>query len=413
MKLRMVTARDRSSDGNPLTRIGFYSLAVNLGLAGAKLALSFITGSLALRADGIHSSVDVFGSAALILGLVISGRKSDKFPYGLYKVENVVAVVISLLLFVTACEIVSEAVRGGAEVLPLQGWVLAVVGALILVPFLFGRYEVKAGQRFNSPSLTADGRQFKADVLSSSIVFFALLGQRFGLPLDRIAAGVVAILIVRAGWDLLVGSMRVLLDASVDYQTLGRIRSLIEAEPLVGEVQHITGRNSGRYLFIEATVTMRTSDLERAHRVSQQIEHEIREAECCVDRVLIHYEPESKQWMRYAVPVADQQGTISEHFGESQYFALVDMDLQTGEVRRQQWLSNPHRELGKGKGIKVAQFLLEHKPDMVVAREDLSGCGPGYALRDVGVTLRQTGAKFLSELPQELRGEAAQQVAPS
>jgi predicted Fe-Mo cluster-binding NifX family protein len=132
-----------------------------------------------------------------------------------------------------------------------------------------------------------------------------------------------------------------------------------------------------------------------------------------VDRVLIHYEPESKQWMRYAVPVADQQGTISEHFGESQYFALVDMDLQTGEVRRQQWLSNPHRELGKGKGIKVAQFLLEHKPDMVVAREDLSGCGPGYALRDVGVTLRQTGAKFLSELPQELRGEAAQQVAPS
>lgn len=398
---------------NALTRVGFCSLAVNLGLAGVKLALSFITGSLALRADGIHSAVDVFGSAALILGLVISGRKSEKFPYGLYKVENVVAVVISLLLFVTAYEIVSEAVRGSGGTVPLQGWVLGVVAALILAPFLFGRYEVKAGERFNSPSLTADGRQFKADVLSSSIVFFALLGQHFGLPLDRIAAGIVAVLIVRAGWDLLVGSMRVLLDASVDHKTLERMRSLIQEDPLVGEVRHITGRNSGRYLFIEATVTMRTSDLERAHRVSQQLEQKTKEADCCVDRVLIHYEPERKQWVRYAIPVADHKGTVSEHFGESQYFALVDIDLQTQKVRGEQWLSNPHTALGKGKGIKVAQFLLQHKPDVVIARESLLGRGPGYALGDVGVSVRQTRARFLADVVQELREEAAQQVASS
>ncbi|MFW6150522.1 MAG: cation diffusion facilitator family transporter [Chloroflexota bacterium] len=408
-----MATNEPTSGPNALTRVGFYSLAVNLGLAGVKLALSFITGSLALRADGIHSSVDVFGSAALILGLVVSGRKSEKFPYGLYKVENVVAVVISLLLFVTAYEIVTEAVRGDTQTLPLQGWMLGVVAALILVPFLFGRYEVKAGERFNSPSLTADGRQFKADVLSSSIVFFALIGQRFGLPLDRIAAGIVAVFIVRAGWDLLVGSMRVLLDASVDYGTRERVRSLIEEEPLVGEVRHITGRNSGRYVFIEATVTMRTPDLDRAHRASQQLEKKIKAQECCVDRVLIHYEPEKKQWVRYAIPVADDKGTVSDHFGESHYFALVDMDLRTGEVQRQQWLSNAHAGAGKGKGIKVARFLLEHKPDVVISRESLSGHGPGYALGDVGVSLRQTAATYLSDLVQQLKEEARQQVGAS
>jgi len=57
----------------PILKVGVYSLLVNISLTGAKLALSFIAGSLALRADAIHSLVDVFGSIALILGLVISG----------------------------------------------------------------------------------------------------------------------------------------------------------------------------------------------------------------------------------------------------------------------------------------------------------------------------------------------------
>jgi len=74
----------------PIVRIGIYSLVVNLILVAAKLTLSFVTGSLALRADAIHSAVDVFASIALIIGLVISGRKSKNFPYGLYKIENLV-----------------------------------------------------------------------------------------------------------------------------------------------------------------------------------------------------------------------------------------------------------------------------------------------------------------------------------
>jgi len=107
----------------PLLRVGIYSLLVNLLLVVAKLVLSIIAGSLALRADSIHSLVDVFGSIALILGIVISGRKSKRFPYGLYKVENVVSVIISLLLFLTAYEIVQEAIT--SETLPIaySGWI--------------------------------------------------------------------------------------------------------------------------------------------------------------------------------------------------------------------------------------------------------------------------------------------------
>ena len=84
------------------------------------------------------------------------------------------------------------------------------------------------------------------DVLSSSIVFFALLGQFFGIPLDRVAAVVVAVFIVRSGWGILKDSMRTLLDASVDYDTLNEIRTIIQSDPMVSSIKSITGRNSGR-----------------------------------------------------------------------------------------------------------------------------------------------------------------------
>jgi divalent metal cation (Fe/Co/Zn/Cd) transporter len=66
-----------------IRRVALYSLLLNLSLAVTKLVLSLITGSLALRADAIHSSVDIFGSLALIMGLAISSRKNSNFPYGL------------------------------------------------------------------------------------------------------------------------------------------------------------------------------------------------------------------------------------------------------------------------------------------------------------------------------------------
>lgn len=386
----------------PLLKVGIYSLLVNLTLVGVKVVLAIISGSLALRAEAIHSFVDVFVSIALITGLLISARKSKRFPYGLYKVENVVSVIISLLLFLATYEIVSQAITGETVAAFYGWWVLGVVGALVLVPFLFSRYEKSVGKKFNSPSLMADASHFKADVLSASVVFLALVGQRFGLPLDRIAAGIVALFIVKAGWELLVSSMRVLLDASIDRATLEQIRSVIQAEPAVSTVENVTARSSGRFLFVEAIVTLRLSVLERAHLVSHYIESKIKETVPNVDRVLIHYEPVSKTQLRYAVALANSQGEISQRFGESPYFALVDIDLKEKRQQGQEIVANPYLELTKGKGIKIAQFLLSYKPDIMAVGESLSGKGPGFAFAEAGVETVQTEARSLVELVDQL-----------
>ena len=223
------------------------------------------------------------------------------------------------------------------------------------------------------------------DVLSASVVFCAVLGQYFGIPLDRYAAAIVAIFIGLAGWALLSSSMRVILDASVSQETLENIRTVITAEPAVVMLKELTGRNSGRYIFVEAVVSLRLSDLEKAHFTCNRVEEKIKASVANIDRVLIHYEPSSKTVCRYAIALAGDKRVISQHFGESPFFIIVDINLKDNKVIHQEIIANPYLELDKGRGIKIAEFLLDRKPDKVVVAESLSRKGPGYALADAGV----------------------------
>ena len=191
--------------------------------------------------------------------------------------------------------------------------------------------------------------------------------------------------------------MRVLLDASVSYEILEKVRSLIQKEPSVSSIRDLAGRNSGRYIFIEATITMHTTDLKKAHLASQKIEQLIKNEVPNIDRVLIHYEPEIKSKQRFAFTLSNRDGEISEEFGKSVCFALVDVGKKQKTILQSRIIDNPYIEVEKGRGIKVAQLLLQYKPDVVVVKEDLEGKGPGYAFADAGIEVVQTTAKTMDE----------------
>lgn len=133
----------------------------------------------------------------------------------------------------------------------------------------------------------------------------------------------IVVAVVKTGWDLLRDAMRVLLDASLDAETLDRIRNVIKAEARVAKVKWVTGRNAGRFRFVEAGVALRLTELDRAEGVMQRIETKVRGAIPYVDRVLIHPEAAASPYVRYAVPLSALDGTVSEHFGEAPFFAFV------------------------------------------------------------------------------------------
>jgi predicted Fe-Mo cluster-binding NifX family protein len=273
---------------------------------------------------------------------------------------------------------------------------------------LWSRYEMRVGRAANSPSLMAEARHYQTDVLSSLIVFASVGASALGLGLDRLGALLIVPFIAKSGWDLMADGMKVLLDASLDAGTLGQVREIIESYPGVAEVKSVVGRNSGRYRFLQADITVRTGDLEKAHQLSEGLEQAIKDGVDNVERVVIHYEPQIRTSLTYAVPLEDSRGTVSEHLGSAPYFALLEMGTKDGALVHQEILTNPHRSLEKQKGLEVARMLVDQGVDVLFVKEDLAGKGPSYVLADAGVDTRLTEAVSL----EEILGELEAQVTP-
>ncbi len=388
-----------------LERMGVYSLLVNVGLVVLKLGLAALSGSLALAASATDSAVDIFASLAVVIGLFISKRKTKTFPFGLYKVENLVSIVIALLIFFAGYEIAKEALLAPAAEVMTEWWVLVGTALTVVIPFLFSRYELRVGKTTNSPSLVADARHFQTDVLSSAIVLVSVGASALGFAIDRIGALLIVPFIAKSGWDLMVDGMKVLLDASLDVETLAQVRAIIESYPAVAQVKSVVGRNSGRYRFLQADIVVRTTDLDKAHHLSEQLQEVIRDEVKNTERVVIHYEPQVKTSFVYGVPLQDANGTVSGHLGKAPYFALVELRAEDRALLRQEILANPHRQLEKQKGIEVAKMLVGQGVDVLLLKESLEGKGPSYVLADAGVETRLAEADTLSQLLAELGGQ--------
>lgn len=394
-------------------RLALSSLGINLVVAGLKYFLGVFSGSLALLADAVHSSADVVSSASIWAGIRISRRKTKRFPYGLYKVENLVALFTSGLILLAGYEIVrsvlwvGERVRAGR--LP---YAIAGVIAIALILLSFSRYELKRAKGLNSPSLQADAQHLATDLFSSCVILAGLVGTylQIKFPLDKAAALVIVALIVWVGVKIAMDAIRVLLDASLDFTTLNTIREIILESPQVNKINSLMGRSSGRFKFIEAELTLKVRELEKAHFVANQIESRIKSRVPHVDHILIHYEPMKKETQIIALPVAEDQSHLSEHFGEAPYFLLLTLRSRDQKLLEEKLLPNPHRAVQSGKGIQVSEWLISQRVDKVIAAKSFEHKGPYYVFADAGVAMQQSDQKDIDQIKS---GLVAQEETPT
>ena len=273
----------------------------------------------------------------------------------------------------------------------------------ILITYTFSRYELRRGRKIGSPTLIADAQHIKTDMLSSGVIFFGHLGGLFRLPLDRVAALVMVFFIGRAGLVIFLDAIRVLLDASLDFVTLDRVKNIILEDRKVDTINALWGRNSGRFKFIEADIILKVHDLDRAHAVSRRIEGEIKKKVSNVDHILIHYEPQKRETRMCAIPLADDKRTVCDHFGDAPYFYLATLRESDGTILEERFLHNPFLQEEKGKGIKVSEWLVQQGANTVFNRRDFKGKGPSYVFSDAEVDVHITESESLEEAIQQMK----------
>jgi cation diffusion facilitator family transporter len=236
-----------------IQRVALYAFLLNLLLAMLKGWLALLSGSLAVSAGAVDSIGDSIVSLAVYGGLKLSIRKTSTFPLGLYKIENLISVVVALAIFFAGYEIARHVFKSQSEPPEISITLIILLLAATVLPFLFGQYAMSIGEKTESPTLIAEGRHRQTDVLSTLVILISALIHYFnvgfrigGISVDQMAAALVLFFVAHTGWELLSNGMRVLLDASIDHETMDKVRRLIDSQPVVVEVGSLIGRNAAK-----------------------------------------------------------------------------------------------------------------------------------------------------------------------
>ncbi len=272
-------------------KISLYSVGINLLLSVLKIIGGTLSGSAALTADGVHSLSDLAASLSVYAGIVISNKKSQAFPLGLYKVENLVALVSAFAIFFAGYEIAKDVFFGDAMQIKNLWVAIGVIAMTVLITYLYSRWEKKMAVRLNSPSLMADAEHIKTDFYTALVVLVGVLGQYFGYPIiEKIAVAVVVYFIFHSGFEILKDAIKVLLDASVDHGTIESVRAILDGEEMINRVVNITGRNAGSFKFLQLDLDVTTDSLKEAHAYAHALEEKIKKQMPFVERVIVHFE---------------------------------------------------------------------------------------------------------------------------
>lgn len=365
-------------------RAGF-SIILNLGLALLKGVAGVLAGSAALLGDAVHSATDVVGSAAAYTGLWLAGRRHPSFPYGLYKAESVGTLITAVAIILAGYEIGRNALMG---VKPLPEVSLALPAALLslVITVGFGLYQVRAGRRLHSVALVADGRDYLVDGMSTVAVIAGLVAARFGLNLDRWAAGVVALFVFWSGGQLMWRALRDLLDQAIDRQSERQIIKAVESHPSVEEVSRCFSRTAAGRFLVDLDVVLRTSSLQQAERIAARLEADIcrRFPQVVLARVMPHTHQSSQ--IRRFTPVKGPEKDMEPHLARAPWFRLDVIDKASKKVISRQYMENPNWDQERKRGLLVGRWLLEMKPDQVVVAEKKEGTATTL-LKEAGVEL--------------------------
>jgi cation diffusion facilitator family transporter len=143
-----------------------------------KLVVGLATGSLGILSEAAHSGLDLAAAAVTLLAVRISGRPaSERYTYGHGKVENLSALVETLLLLATCLWIIYEAVmRLFVRHVQVETslWAFVIMATSIVIDFTRSRALYRVAKKYDSQALEADALHFTTDIWSSAVVILGL-----------------------------------------------------------------------------------------------------------------------------------------------------------------------------------------------------------------------------------------------
>lgn len=283
-------------------KIAWISLVCNILLTVGKIIIGLIGNSDAVFADGIHSAADVFASAIVLLVIQISNKPADQeHPYGHGKAEVIVSGIIGIILFMVSLYVVYEGVIGFFhQIEPPSFLAMWVAFFSFIAKVILFRTSLKVAKQNNSKAIEAIAIDHKADIVASIAatigVLISIIGERLDLRFllygDKVASIFVAYLIFRISKTMLTEAFHILLERSINQETLQEYVSVILTFPEVKRIDRIRAREHGHYVLVDLRIAINHDmTIKQGHDLSKNIKETLMSKYDNIKEVLIHINP--------------------------------------------------------------------------------------------------------------------------
>jgi len=280
---------------NAKVSIARLSVLSNSLLIIMKFIVGFISGSVSIISEAIHSSMDLVAAVIAFFAVKVSDTPPDsRHPYGHGKIENISGVIEAILIFIAAVLIIFEAVRKllGEQIVLDKIW----IGSLVMIVSAGVNAYVshrlyKVARETKSVALEADALHLKTDVYTSvgvavGLALILLTGIKW---LDPAVAMLVALFIIKESYTLLKRAFTPLLDTAWNEDEIEDLERKLNK--LEVNYHSLRTRVAGNYRFIDIHVEVpKEETVGDAHKYCDKIENELMSTYENLN-VTIHVEP--------------------------------------------------------------------------------------------------------------------------
>lgn len=278
-----------------IRKVLLLTLGLNAGVAAAKIVYGYLIGSISMTADGFHSFFDGASNIIGLVGIWIASRPPDEnHAYGHKKYETLSTIAISVMMFLTAIEILKRVFQNlsGAKGPEVEAGGFAVMIVTLFVNICVSRYERKKGIELGSDFLVADAMHTKSDIYTTLTVIASLVGARMGFPaVDPVAAVFITFMIARMGFEILRSASAILTDAvAFDHDLICRAALGVEG---VVDCHAVRTRGRKDHVLVDLHVSVRRDmPIGAAHDVAHAVCDRLKKTFPELADVVVHIEPQ-------------------------------------------------------------------------------------------------------------------------
>lgn len=286
---------------NNVTKVMSVSIITNTFLSLIKIIIGFICKSSALLADGVHSFSDLLTDFFAIIGNIMAKKPADeKHPYGHGKIEYLTSIGISIVVIILGLTIINNSMHSKVVMTSL---IVSIVSLItITLKYLLSEYIIRKGKKLENNILIASGKESRADVISSLVVFISAILSVFSKYIevfkysDKIAGIIVGILIIRTGFLILKENISIILgEQEIKGETLNKIRKIILNNKDIKTIDELIILKFGHCYKVSMEVSMNPDlTLLECHTIVDKLEKKLKKEVEKIEYITVHVNPYHK-----------------------------------------------------------------------------------------------------------------------